>query len=93
MIFHLVNIALIVSFLFSSLDAYTPSTTRTLQHRGLVVRNSKRGHHLDDIVDGMTNNNVQEFLLCAAAAIVVAATPVLPVSAASYSDINRCTFH
>jgi hypothetical protein len=89
--FLLINIALIVLFLLSSHDAFTPSCT--LRHHGMVVRSPKQAHDLDDIVVGMTSNNVKEFLVCTAAAIVVAGTPVPPVSASSYSDINRCKFY
>ena len=83
----IINTALIVSFLLSSHDAFTPSCA--IRHHDIVVRNSKRVNDIDDIV-GMAKSDVKEFLLFAATAIAVAVAPVPPVSAASYSDINRC---
>jgi hypothetical protein len=92
---QILSIALIITCLLSSTDAFSPSIyTSTITGSTatrLVVQNAKRVNYDDteDVV-GMTSRTMKEFLLCTATAVIFVVAPVLPVSASSYSDIDRC---
>ena len=83
----------IVSFLLSCNEAFTPSFAVTSKRPTMVaaVQNSKHTDPRPEHVVGMTHNHWKDLLLYTATAIAFTVTPIQPVSASpTFNDFDRC---